>query len=202
MPSANRLIDDFDAILFDLDGTLVDTMPLHHEAYAQVLRAHGLHLSWPDYMALVGPPASEVIGNFVTAAGGNPGSFDLARLHSDKKAAFADILATRRPERLPAARILDAAKGKTRCALVSSGNRHGVTAIVRILEWSDRFEVIVTGDDVTNGKPDPEPYRLAASMLGIAPDRCVVLEDTPAGMASARNAGMAAFDVADLTIAA
>jgi beta-phosphoglucomutase len=202
MPSASHLIDAFDAILFDLDGTLVDTMSLHYEAYKQVLQDHGLQLAWADYIALVGPPASEVIGSFVTAAGGDPARFELRRLHDDKKAAFADILATRQPQRLPAADILDTAAGQVRCALVSSGNRHGVSAILQALGWSERFEVIVTGDDVANGKPDPEPYRLAATLMDIAPARCAVLEDTPAGLISARASGMTAFDVADLPFAA
>lgn len=202
MICANRLIDDFDAIMFDLDGTLVDTMPLHYEAYAEVMRARGLHLSQTDYMALVGPPAGEVIGLFVAAAGGSQESIDIAALHREKKIAFERILTACRPTLLPAAAILDAARGAVRCALVSSGNRRGVTAILAAVDWSDRFEVIVTGDDVENGKPDPEPYRRAADALGIPPARCAALEDTSAGLASARDAGMTAFDVIDLTVAA
>ena len=202
MIRANRLIDDFDAIMFDLDGTLVDTMPLHYEAYAEVMKARGLYLSQADYLALVGPPAGEVIGLFVAASGGDRTAVDVTALHGEKKIAFERILARRQPTRLPAAAILDAARGNVRCALVSSGNRRGVTAILAALGWSDRFEAIVTGDDVENGKPHPEPYRRAAEMLGVPPARCVALEDTPAGIASARDAGMTALDVADLSVAA
>ena len=196
----NRLIDDFDAIMFDLDGTLVDTMPLHYEAYAEAMSARGLHLFQTDYLALVGPPAGEVISHFVKAAGGNPELVDVKALHNDKKAAFERILAVRPPERLRAAAVLDAANGKARCALVSSGNRRGVTAILTALGWSDRFKAIVTGDDVENGKPDPEPYLRAAQLLGVTPERCVALEDTAAGIASAQAAGMTAIDVVDLAV--
>lgn len=198
MICTNRLIAEFDAIMFDLDGTLVDTMPLHYEAYAEVMRAHGLHLRQADYMALAGPPASEAISLFVAAAGGDRSAVNAAALHGEKKVAFERILAVCRPRRLAAAAILDAARGSVRCALVSSGNRRGVTAILEAMGWSDRFNAIVTGDDVENGKPDPEPYRRAAEMLGVSPERCAALEDTPAGIASARGAGMTAFDIADL----
>lgn len=202
MISANQLTADFDAIMFDLDGTLVDTMPLHYQAYAEVMRTRGLHLSEADFIELVGPPAAEVIGRFITAAGGDPESVDAAALHDEKKVAFERMLSARRPVRLPAAAILEAVSGKVGCALVSSGNRRGVAAILATLGWSDRFRAIVTGDDVENGKPNPEPYLLAAEMMGVSPERCAALEDTEAGIASARQAGMTAYDVAGLTFPA
>jgi HAD superfamily hydrolase (TIGR01509 family) len=189
------LIDHFDALMFDLDGTLVDTMPLHYEAYAEVLRTRGLNLEWSDFSALVGPPAGEVIGLFVAAAGGNRNAFDAKQIHAEKKAAFERRLTRAELTLLPAANLLEAAAGKLPCALVSSGNRHGVDAIIAALGWGSRFAVTITGDDVTRGKPDPEPYRLAAKALGIAAGRCAALEDTEAGLASARAAGMIAFDV-------
>lgn len=200
MICTNSLIVEFDALMFDLDGTLVDTMPLHYAAYAEVMRTRGLHLREADYLTLVGPPAGEVIGLFVLAAGGDPALVDAVVLHSEKKVAFERMLAVRQPRRLAAAAILDAARGSVRCALVSSGNRRGVTAILASMGWSNCFDAIITGDDVDNGKPDPEPYCRAAETLGVLPERCAALEDTPAGIASARDAGMTAFDVANLAL--
>lgn len=202
MNNLHWLIDDFDAIMFDLDGTLVDTMPLHYQAYAEVFRARGLHLKQADYDALVGPPAADVIGLFVVAAGGDRDAFEWTELHAEKKAVFEHRLTSTALTLLPAARLLDAATGRVPCALVSSGNRRGVGAIVAALNWTDRFAATISGDDVTHGKPHPEPYLLAAQALGVVPGRCAALEDTAAGLASARAAGMAAFDVTQPAFAA
>ena len=200
MRFANRLIERFDAIMFDLDGTLVDTMPLHYAAYAEVMDSRGLHLSRSAYMALIGPPAREALGLFVEASGGDRGAVDLAALHDEKKVTFERIIAAGRLAPLPAFDILMAAAGKVRCGLVSSGNKRGVSATLNALGWSKYFDTIVTGDDVMKGKPDPEPYRLAAELMKVSPARCVALEDAPAGLASARAAGMIAYDVTNLTV--
>ena len=188
-------LDGYDVILFDLDGTLVDTMPLHHQAYQSVFRARGMELDWAIFMSLVGAPARETIPRFVEAAGHDARAHDVAALHAEKKAAFAANLALTKPALLPAARLLAAIRETSRCALVSSGNRAGVEAILDTLGWRQWFEVIVSGDDVVHGKPHPEPYLRAAEALGVAPGSCLVLEDTEEGLASARAAGMTAIDV-------
>lgn len=189
-------IDDFDAILFDLDGTLVDTMPLHYRAYSAAFRKRGYELGWETYMRLVGPPAREAIREFALAAGWHCDTNDINEVHAEKKTFFEEELRTSSPKILPAAELLESIAGSKRSALVSSGNRRGVTAILDALGWQRHFEVVITGDDVLNGKPDPEPYLRAAAALEVAPASCLVLEDTQDGLASARAAGMTAFDVA------
>ena len=165
-------ISRWDALLFDLDGTLVDTMPLHYRAYADVLAARGLSLSHADFLTEVGAPAREAIPRFVRAGGGRDCSAEeAAAIHADKKAAFAGVLATARLAPLRAAELLDAAGPDMPVALVSSGNRAGVTAILQAMGWADRFRLVVTGDDVTHGKPHPEPYLRAAPALGVPPAR-------------------------------
>lgn len=194
-------LDRFDAILFDLDGTLVDTMPMHHQAYQSVFIARGMTLDWPTFMSIVGAPARETIKRFVQAAGRDCDADEAACLHAEKKAVFERNLASAKPPLLPAAHLLSTIRRSRRCGLVSSGNRRGVEAILDALGWSEWFEVVVTGDDVFNGKPHPEPYLRAAKALNVAPSSCLVLEDTKDGLDSARAAGMSAFDVAELTIA-
>lgn len=188
-------IDDFDAIMFDLDGTLVDTMPLHYRAYSAAFRKRGYELGWATYMRLVGPPAREAIREFALAAGWECDSREVMEVHAEKKVLFEEELRARPPRLLPAAALLDSLAGRKPSALVSSGNRHGVTAILDALGWRHHFDAVITGDDVLNGKPDPEPYLRAAVALGVAPGACLALEDTPDGLASARAAGMTAYDV-------
>ena len=198
----DRYLDSCDALMFDLDGTLVDTMPLHYRAYSDVLRSHDLHLALDDYLALVGPPALEVIGRFVTAAGGCEDDLDAVNIHAEKKDAFDRLLSEGTLNPLPASRLLDIAVGRIRCALVSSGNRRGVHAILASLGWTERFEAVITGDDVERGKPNPEPYLRAANLLRVQPARCAAFEDTSAGLQSARSAGMLAIDVTRTTLVA
>jgi HAD superfamily hydrolase (TIGR01509 family) len=80
-------------------------------------------------------------------------------------------------------------------ALASSGSRSGIDVILERLGWRDRFDAIVTGQDVARGKPAPDIFLRAAERLGIAPPRCLVFEDTDDGVAAARAAQMAVFDV-------
>ena len=190
------LASSHEAFLFDLDGTLVDTMPLHYSAYASVLGDIGLDLPESVYMGLVGAPAREAIPQFLGACGRTVvAEHEVARIHADKKRLFSRMLADRPPVRLSSADILEKAQGIKRCALVSSGNREGVHAIVSAMGWEHAFGAIVTGDDVARGKPYPDPFTKAADALGVTPGACLVFEDTADGLASARAAGMEAIDV-------
>lgn len=193
----NELIDGHAALLFDLDGTLIDTMPLHYRAYAEVFSQRGLIFQETSFQAAIGGPAAEAIPRFLASLGVESASpADILAIHQEKKNAFDRLLARSSPARLPAAELLDCARGTKKIALVSSGNRRGVTAILASVGWGDVFDVIVSGDDVSRGKPDPECYRMAATALNVRPGQCLVIEDTDAGLMSGRAAGMAVLDVA------
>jgi beta-phosphoglucomutase family hydrolase len=187
---------DYDALLFDLDGTLVDTMPLHCQAYADVFAARGYRFTMQDYLDNVGPPAAITIPAFVAAVGmaaiDEPG---VKRIHQEKKQRFREILETGQLPILPTSALIEAHHARKPMAVVSSGNRDGVEAILRAAGWIDLFGCIVTGDDVTQGKPHPEPFLRAAQALGVAPGRCMVFEDTQSGIDGALAAGMSVIDV-------
>lgn len=188
----------FDAWLCDLDGTLAATMALHHRAYAAVFARYGGTLTRAGFDAHVGPPARVTIPLFARAAGLAPDTLpDTSTLHAAKKAELDTLVAAGAVEPLEAAELVRTAPDHIRIAVVTSGNRQGASAIVAAIGLKDRVSFIISGDDVAHGKPDPEPYARAAERLGIAPERCLVLEDHPDGIASARAAGMTVIDVTE-----
>lgn len=189
-------IDDYGALLFDLDGTLVDTMPLHYRAYAEVFRARGLTLTEPAFMSVIGAPAPIAIPKMLATIGAEPvDEAEVRAIHQAKKRAFSGILTHTAPHALPASAVLEAWHGRKPIALVSSGNREGVDAIVGCMGWTGWFDAILGGDETGRGKPYPDPYLRAAKMLGVEPGTCMVFEDTEDGLAAADAAGMARVDV-------
>jgi HAD superfamily hydrolase (TIGR01509 family) len=194
-------IEQYDALLFDLDGTLVDTMPLHYQAYAEVLAQRGLRITEADFMSAIGEPARKAIPRFLKLAGIKTiAASEIASIHEEKKQVFMRSLKTARLIPLEAASLLMAAKGRRKIGLVSSGNRLGVIALINAMKWDRIFDVIISGDDVTKGKPDPEPYLAAAAFVGVGPKNCLVLEDTKSGLEAGAAAGMTVLDVTRLKL--
>lgn len=189
-------LDRFDALLFDLDGTLVDTMPLHGRAYSDVFARRGHHFTMADYTANVGPPARIAVPAFAAAAGmGDIDESLVNMLHREKKTRFKEILSDQQAPTLPASKLLLRYHGIKKLALVSSGNRDGVQAILETMGWRNYFDTVISGDDCTNGKPHPDPYLIAARAMNVAPDLSMVFEDTSSGIEAARAAGMSVIDV-------
>jgi beta-phosphoglucomutase-like phosphatase (HAD superfamily) len=180
------------AALFDLDGTLADTLGLHYEAYRRVFAEVGMVLPRARFDAEIGGPARDVIPRLV---GGQRCPLTVEELHRRKLARFPDVVAGSPIQVLPTAGVLDELGGRVPLGLVTSGACRSVAAVLGRLAWDDRFAVVVTGDDVRRGKPDPEPYLRAAGRLGVRPDACLVFEDSAAGLASATRAGMRVVDV-------
>jgi len=180
------------ALIFDFDGTLVDTMPLHFEAYRRVLAEVDVELSQADFYGNIGGNARETIPKFLR---GRPCRLSSEEIHTRKKAVVSELFESSPIPVLETARLLDAFSGHFKTALASSGSRMGIEQILRRLDWMDRFDVIVTGEDRARGKPFPDLFLLAAQKLGVEPSRCLVFEDTDVGVAAGRQAGMRVFDV-------
>ncbi len=180
------------AALFDMDGLLVDSEPLWTVAEERVAaRYDGIFT--PELKArMIGKRLDLAVGILLEGLG-----TEAARAASHQAVAqqllaeMATLLADGAPLRPGAIALLDALRdARVPLALVSSSFRVLVDAALRDV-GADRFAVSVAGDEVTHGKPDPEPYLTAARRLGVVPARCVVLEDAPAGLASALAAGCA-----------
>jgi HAD superfamily hydrolase (TIGR01509 family) len=180
------------AIIFDFDGTLVDTMPLHYEAYRRVLADEGIVLAYDDYFDNVGGTARESIPKFLR---GRSCRLSAAEIHARKKQIIAELFASQRVPMLETAKLLPLLFGRWPLALASSGSRPGVEQVLEKLDWRRYFAAVVTGEDAERGKPAPDLFLLAAQRLDAPPEECLVFEDTDAGVAGARAAGMMVFDV-------
>lgn len=181
-----------DACIFDFDGTLVDTMPIHYEAYRVTFAEAGLDLSPADFYANIGGAARETIPRFLR---GRTCAWTIEALHARKQSVAKALLASEPIIELAAAKLLPVLHGRVRIALASSGSRSGIEVVLQRLGWLDYFEAVVTGEDAPRGKPAPDLFLLAAARIATPPERCLAFEDTDDGVASATAAGMAVFDV-------
>jgi beta-phosphoglucomutase len=177
------------AAIFDLDGTLVDNMPVHAEAFAVFAERHGLpRLTMEDRLRLDGRRNKEIFPDLF----GRVLTDDEQARYADEKEALYRELSTGR---------LEPVKGLT--ALLDRLEAHGVPVAIATSSPSEnvghtlaelgldsRIRCIVRGDEVRRGKPFPDVYLAAAARLGIAPTECVAFEDAPIGVSAARAAGM------------
>jgi HAD superfamily hydrolase (TIGR01509 family) len=180
----------FDALLFDMDGLLVDTEPLWLETETEVMARLGAQWREEDQQALLGGSMARTVAYLLSKARLHPDELPspetIARWMLDGMLVRA---AAGRVVVQPGARELlsEVASAGVPYALVTSSEREFARAVLTATGF--RFPLVVTGDDVTAHKPDPEPYLLAAKLLGVDPARCVALEDSPNGVASAEAAG-------------
>lgn len=168
------------ALLLDLDGTLVDSEPLHRQGYADFLAARGW--SVPDLSVFTGRRAEDVFG---TEPGPWTGHDPLALL-----AEVMRFVPTDPPEPLPGAvALMRAARSSgVTMAIVTSAGPAWVARCLSALDCP--VDVVVTADDVVDGKPDPAGYALACLRLGVPPAATWAVEDSPAGVRSALDAGV------------
>lgn len=187
---------DLSALLFDLDGTLVNTMDLHFFAYQKIFKELGGDLKINDFYALVGPPASITIPQFAKACGVHISDiFDVQLIHDKKKTALNGILQQNVITVLPAGRLLKEFSEQYEIAVVTSGNALGSREILKSSGLLPYVRTLISSDDVSLGKPDPEPYLLALSALNTPATRSIAFEDHDDGIKSAIYAGLAVIDV-------
>jgi len=177
------------AVLFDMDGLLVDTEPLWFEVESSVMARLGGEWTAADQSALIGGSMDRSVA-YLNERASRPAEPD--QVADWLRYGMAEMLETREVEPMPGAVEL---VGQVRasglpCALVTSSEPIIVDAVLAALaRRAVSFDVIVSGADVTEPKPDPEPYLLAVAKLGVRPEFCVALEDSQNGVRSARAAG-------------
>jgi HAD superfamily hydrolase (TIGR01509 family) len=174
------------AVLFDMDGLLVDTEPLWFETEAEVMARLGAPWTKQDQEQLLGGSMDNTVGYLLARATRPVPPADVARWMTEgmlRRAAEGRVVVR------PGVRELlgEVAATGIPYALVTGSQRPFTEAVLASTGF--RFPVTVTGDDVARTKPDPEPYLLAAKLLDADPEQCVALEDSPNGVASATSAG-------------
>lgn len=181
----------FDAYLFDCDGTIVDSMPLHYVAWKKALGEWNCEFAEELFYAWGGRPTSEIISTLNEQQGL---TMPVERVALRKEAFYFAML----PELKAVPEVLEhivAQHGRIPFAVVSGSARDSVTASLGVLKLLDRFETLVCAGEYKKSKPDPEAFLLAASRLGVAPGQCLVFEDTAMGIQAATAAGMASVKV-------
>ena len=178
----------FDAVVFDCDGTLVDSMPAHFDAWCEALALYGAGGVFKEdvFFAMGGRPTRDIVVELND-------EYDL-RLDPEAVAFAKREAFLKRMKTITlideVATFADSLRGKVPMAIASGGTRMVVEKILHQVGISDWFDEVVTVDDVPEGKPAPDVFLYAARLLGVLPSKCLALDDAPAGILAGQRAGM------------
>lgn len=181
-------------IVFDCDGTLADTMPLHWKAWQEITRRHKLHFAEDRFYALGGVPSRDILKMLGEEQGV---SIDHIAVSHEKEEHYLKTL----DQVEPIHTVVEVARanfGKIPLAVASGGNRPIIDKVLVHLKIREMFTAVVTSEDVVNQKPAPDIFLEAARRIGVPPQFCRAYEDTDLGMQAIRAAGMDAVDVRPL----
>jgi beta-phosphoglucomutase family hydrolase len=181
-------------LVFDFDGTVVDSMPLHWQAWQSIIRRHGFQFNERRFYALGGVPSCEIIATLNREQGL---SLDVLAVAREKELAYLALLENVRTIE-PIVDIIRNRHGLIPMAVASGGTRRVIHKALEQLHLSRFFDAVVTSEDVTRQKPAPDIYLEAARLIGVPPEQCRAYEDTDLGLQAIQAAGMDAVDVRDL----
>jgi beta-phosphoglucomutase family hydrolase len=181
----------FAAYLFDCDGTITDSMPLHYIAWKRALGKWNCEFDEQLFYAWGGMPTAEIIATLNERQG-----LDMVveTVCTEKENLYYEML----PQLKSISEVvehIDSQHGRIPFAVVSGGTRESVVASLKAVNLLDKFDVLVCAGEYKKGKPDPEPFLLAAEKLGVNPKDCLVFEDTEMGIQAATAAGMASVRI-------
>ncbi len=186
-------LGEFRALLFDCDGTIADSMPLHYVAWKRALGEHGCEFPEDIFYAWGGMPAAEIIA---TLGRQQNIAMPIADVERRKEALYYEML----PDLSAVPEVLaeidrNWTGAKLPMAVVSGSTRDSVTRSLAALGLLDRFATLVCAGDYARSKPAPDPFLVAAQQLGVEPSACLVFEDTEMGIQAATAAGMASVKI-------
>jgi HAD superfamily hydrolase (TIGR01509 family) len=177
---------DFKAYLFDLDGTIADSMPLHYLGWTQAVGEYGGQFPEELFYAWAGIPLPRTVEMLNERFGLNMPVADVVQRKET-------LYFSRLSDLKPVASVLHhihSQRGIIPFAIVSGSPRASIVETLSHLDLLELFPVLVGAEDYSRGKPDPEPFLTAAARLGVAPTDCLVFEDAESGIAAAKAAGM------------
>jgi len=180
-----------EAVIFDMDGVITDTMPKHYEAWRRSFAAEGMTVGRKMVYLHEGEPGKEFLENYFRERGDFPEHERLDRLLKRKEKIFKLIV---KPRFVSGARsfLRGLKKEGLRLGLVTGTSKDEVPRVL-VEEYLSLFDVVITGSDVKKGKPSPEPYKMALRRLNIPASAAFVLENAPLGIRSAKKAGLRCF---------
>jgi len=178
-------------LIFDCDGTLADTMPLHWRAWQMVTGRHGLHFPEDRFYSLGGVPTRDILKMLAQEQGR---SLDHIAVAHEKEEAYLPLMADIEPIHA-VVNIALTNHGKVPMAVASGGTQKIITDVLQRLKIRELFDAVVTSEMVKHQKPAPDIFLEAARLIGVEPKYCRAYEDTDLGLTAIRAAGMEAVDV-------
>jgi beta-phosphoglucomutase family hydrolase len=178
-------------LIFDCDGTIADTMPLHYRAWVAALGEHGVEFPEALFYQLAGVPTDKIVQTLNERHGHN---MPVKQTAEYKDSLFEQLIPQAIPIE-PVVRLVRQCHGKLPMAVASGGTLQLVSKTLTALSLLDCFQAIVTADDVKHGKPAPDIFVEAARRISVKPQFCCVLEDGEPGLQAARAADMMDIDI-------
>ncbi len=180
---------EYSAFIFDCDGTLADSMPLHHEAWIAALRKHGAPFifDWELFTLRAGKTLERTVEELNTQFGSK---LDAARVAADQRLGYDARLESIQPITDVVAFARERRRLGCPVSVASGGDALTVERTLRAIGMGGFFPIVVTAAEVAHGKPAPDLFLLAAERMGVAPETCLVFEDSQLGILAARSAGM------------
>ena len=182
------------AVLWDVDGTLIDSEEYHWQAWHATVSAKGYSFTRDQFKATFGWRNDAILRMLL---GPTLSTDEADRIADDKEVRYRELIARHGIELLPGVRQwLDRFKALGwKQGIASSAPRANLAAILHAAQLENEFEISVSAEDVAHGKPDPQVFLIAAERLGVPPKHCLVIEDSPAGIEAAQRAGMRSIGV-------
>ncbi len=182
------------AVLWDVDGTLLDSAEYHWLAWQETITAEGHTLTYEQFISTFGLRNETILHEWL---GPDLSIREMERIAEAKEKHYRHLIQTRGAKCLPGVRrwLKHLHEGDWRQAVASSAPLLNIQTILEALDIGEYFDAVASSEDVQRGKPDPQVFLVAADKVAVPPQRCIVVEDAPAGIEGGRRAGMRTIGV-------
>jgi beta-phosphoglucomutase family hydrolase len=182
------------AVIFDMDGTMVNNMEYHQIAWREFFKHHGINITDEEFKKSLSGKKNDKI--FTTIFNRQLSPEEIQKYNEEKETLYREIYKKEIQEVNGLHNMINQLKkNKIQLAIATTAPKKNRDFILTALKLQNQFEVILGDEDVTQGKPSPEIYIKTAQQLGVAPEKCLVFEDSPPGVAAGKNAGMTVIGI-------